>query len=60
MEMSNKNFKHMDIGFILAHGKEISSQEALRDTCPIEWNEDVLNGKYKEKVIIRSKDKEDK
>jgi hypothetical protein len=40
--------------FILAHGKEISSQEVRNDVCPIDWGEDVLSGKYKNKAIILS------
>lgn len=31
--------------------KTISS-EALKDITPIEWSDDVLNGKYKDKSII--------
>ena len=60
MEMTKSNFPTLDINFILAHGTAISSQEALADSAPITWSEDVLNGKYKNKTIIKTKDNEDK
>ena len=53
MEMTKNNLPKLNINFILTNGKKISSQEALNDTIPVEWNEDVLKGKYKNKTIIK-------
>lgn len=44
---------------IIEKGTAISSQEALSDITPIDWSKDVLDGKYKDKTIIKSKDKEE-
>ncbi len=59
MNMAESSCTTLDVGFILNHGKSVSSQEALSDVTPIEWSEDVLSGKYKNKTIIKSKDGED-
>lgn len=59
MEMAKNNFTPVDVGFILAHGKVISSQEILKDACPVNWDKSVLDGKYRGKSIIKSKDEED-
>ncbi len=56
MEMEKNNLPKLDINFILTHGKKISSQEALNDIIPVEWNQNVLNGNYKDKAIIKSKE----
>lgn len=45
---------------LIEKGTPISSQEALSDITPIDWSKDVLEGKYKDRIIIKSKDKEDK
>lgn len=60
MEMTKTNIQSLDVNFILTHGTVISSQEALSGIIPIDWNKDVLDGKCKDKTIIKSKDKEDK
>ena len=57
MEMTVNNFQPLDVNFILAHGKTISSQEALADVVPVDWSEDVLNGMYQNKTIIKSSKK---
>lgn len=59
MNMAESSYTKLDVGFILNHGKSVSSQEALSEVTPIEWSEDVLSGKYKDKTIIKSKDSED-
>ena len=60
MKMTNDSFKPVNVEFILAHGKRISSHEALRDISPIEWSKDVLSERFKGNVIIKTKDEEDK
>lgn len=60
MVMEKTSIQPLDVDFILTHGKAISSQEAIADIAPIEWDEDVLNGDYKGKVIIKSKCEEEK
>lgn len=40
---------------IIENGTAISSQEALSDIAPINWSKDVLDGKYKNKTIIKCK-----
>ena len=59
MEVAKSSFTPVDVGFILAHGRVISSQEALKDACPINWDKGVLDGKYSCESIIKSKDEED-
>ena len=59
MEMTKTNIPDLDVNFILSKGKPISSQEVLNDIIPVPWNEDVLNGSYKGKTIIKSKDEKD-
>lgn len=56
MKRASADFEPIDIGFILAHGTEISSQESMRDIVPVQWSQEVLDGKYKDIAIIRSKD----
>ena len=43
---------------ILKNGTVISSQEALADITPINWSNDVLEGKYRDKVIVKYNEKE--
>lgn len=59
MNMAESSCTALDVGFILNHGKSVSSQEVLSEVAPIEWSEEVLSGKYKDKTIIKSKDSED-
>lgn len=33
----------------------ISMEKALEDIVPIDWNNDVLEGKYKTKTLIKTK-----
>ena len=54
MEMIKTNA--LDVNFILTHGTAISSQEALSDINPINWSEDVLDGKYRNQIIIKAKE----
>lgn len=60
MEMTKTDFQALDVNFILVHGRAISSQEVLEDVVPVNWSDDVLNGKYEKKTIIKSKKEEDK
>jgi hypothetical protein len=39
---------------VLTKAVKISSEEALKDITPIDWSEDVLSGKYRNKSIIKS------
>lgn len=48
----------IDVGKVLGQAKKISSKEALKEIIPVEWSEDVLEGKYKGKSIIKAKDDE--
>lgn len=59
MNMAEGSYTPLDVGFILNHGKSISSQEALSEVTPIKWSTDVLSGKCKDNTIIKSKGKED-
>ena len=59
MEMVKGSFTPLDVSTILTRGQVISSQEILSEIAPIEWSEDVLSGKHKDKTIIKSKGKED-
>lgn len=59
MEMTMKDVQVVDVNYILAHGKTISSQEALTDIAPVNWSDDVLDGKYKGKNIVKLKDEEE-
>ena len=43
---------------ILKNGTAISSQEALADITPIDWSKDVLDGKYRDKAIVKYDEKE--
>lgn len=54
MNMAESSYTTLDVDFILNHGKSVSSQEALSEVTPIEWSEDALSGKYKNKTIIKS------
>jgi len=58
MKRARADFEPIDIGFILAHGTEISSQESMRDVIPVQWSQEVLDGKYKDIAIIKSKDEQ--
>lgn len=60
MGIMNTDIQKIDVDYILTHGKSISSQEALSDITPVEWDEDVLNGKYKKETIIKSINGKDK
>ena len=41
---------------LIEKGTPISSQEALSGVIPINWSKDVLDGKCKDKTIIKSKE----
>lgn len=41
---------------MIEKGTVISSQEVLSDITPIDWSKDVLDGKYKDKIIINGKE----
>lgn len=43
---------------IIEKGTAISSQEALSGITPINWSNDVLEGKYRDKVIVKYNEKE--
>ena len=43
---------------IIERGTAISSQEALADITPIDWSKDVLDGKYRDKAIVKYDEKE--
>ena len=45
--------KKLDIQHIIDEGKVISSEEALSDVVPVEWSEEVLQGKYKDVSIVK-------
>ena len=60
MGIMNTSIQKLDVDYILTHGKSISSQEALSDITPVEWDEDVLNGKCKRETIIKATDGKDK
>lgn len=60
MVIMNTNVQKLDVGYILTHGKPVSSQEVLSDIIPVEWDEDVLNGNYKNETIIKSDNGKDK
>lgn len=43
-----ENYRKLDMNAVMSKkGKIISSEEALRDIVPIEWDEEVLNGERK-------------
>lgn len=46
--------KILKVALSMKERKTISSEEALKDITPIEWSEDVLNGKYKDQSIIKA------
>ncbi|MFR8346869.1 hypothetical protein [Mediterraneibacter gnavus] len=48
MYTNNQTYRRIDFGKIRNRNtKIVSSEEALKDVKPIEWSEDVLNGKRK-------------
>lgn len=48
MYTNNQTYRRLDFGKIRNRNtKIVSSEEALKDIKPIEWSEDVLNGKRK-------------
>lgn len=48
MYTNNQTYRRIDFGKIRNRNRKIvSSEEALKDVKPIEWSEDVLNGKRK-------------
>ena len=49
-----KSLNVMNYSSVLAHGTAISTQEALADVTPINWSDDVIDGQYKNKTIIKS------
>ena len=49
-----KGLNVMNFSSVLAHGTAISTQEALADVMPINWSDDVMDGQYKNKTIIKS------
>lgn len=47
-------YNTFDLNVIMKkNAKVISSEEALKDVNPVEWSEDILQGK--EKVVIKKK-----
>lgn len=59
MNGANVMYPKLDVGLIMDKGKKISSQEALKDIVPINWSDDVLEGKFKEETIIKMENDED-
>ena len=54
MYANNQIYRRLDFSKISSRNtKVVSSEEALKDVKPIEWSEDVLNGKRK--VTIKKK-----
>lgn len=49
--MEKSRYKSIDISE-LKFGKPIPANEALKDVTPVNWGEDVLNGKKKVTVRI--------
>ena len=54
MYANNQIYRRLDFSKISSRNtKVVSSEEALKDVKPIEWSEDVLNGKRK--VTVKKK-----
>ena len=56
---SAMTYPSIDIGKVLGKATKISSEEALKEIIPVDWSEQVLDGKYKGKSIIIAKDDEE-
>lgn len=57
MENTSVLLPKVNIAKMLSKGQKVSSQNALSDISPVSWSNDVLNGSYKDKTIVRSSDK---
>ena len=54
MYANNQIYRRLDFSKISSRNtKVVSSEEALKDVTPVEWSEDILNGKRK--VTIKKK-----
>lgn len=54
MYANNQIYRRLDFSKISSRNtKVVSSEEALKDVIPVEWSEDILNGKRK--VTIKKK-----
>ena len=52
----NPSYRRLDFSKISSRNtKVVSSEEALKDVTPVEWSEDILNGKRKVTVKKNSK-----
>lgn len=56
---SNTIYPELDLSSIAGQGKIMSSQEAMEDIVPIQWSDDILNGKYRDAILIQSQKKEE-
>ena len=54
MYANNQIYRRLDFSKISSRNtKVVSSEEALKDVTPVEWSEDILNGKRK--VTVKKK-----
>lgn len=47
------NLTNIDVEKILLVGKMISNEEVMKEITQVPWSEDVLNGNYIGKIIVR-------
>lgn len=46
----------IDVEKVLSVGKVVSTEEVIKEITPVSWNQDVLNGDYVGKTIIKNCD----
>lgn len=54
MELERNNIASINVNFILTHGKRVSYEEAIVDICPVDWDKELLDGKQRNKTIIKN------
>ena len=55
---SNTIYPELDLSKIVGKGKIMSSQETMEDIVPIQWSDDVLDGKCQDAILIKSQKNE--
>ena len=55
---SNTIYPELVLSKIVGKGKIMSSQETMEDIVPIQWSDDVLDGKCQDAILIKSQKNE--
>ena len=55
---SSTIYPELDLSLIVGKGKIMSSQDAMEDIVPVQWSDDVLDGKCQGATLIKSQKNE--